>query len=117
MPSLNHSLAVRELREHVRVQLSEVGLLGLGLTGEVGLDPLRDIHLGPDASNVGTLPGEERVAPGRAYAPRARRSSCPHPWSEGAEGAEGAEGDGVSVTMGEPLTQSSMEYGCAAYHG
>src|SRR6266550_2190440 len=33
------------------VQPSEVGLLGLGLTGEVRLDLLRYIHLTPHASN------------------------------------------------------------------
>ena len=35
----------------MRVQLSEVGLLGLELTGEVSLDLHRDVHLVPDASN------------------------------------------------------------------
>ena len=39
----------------LRVQLSEVGLLGLGLTGEVRLDLLGDVHLGSDATNAGTL--------------------------------------------------------------
>lgn len=33
------------------MQPSEVGLLGLGLTGEVRLDLLRYIHLTPHASN------------------------------------------------------------------
>lgn len=37
------------LREHMRVQLSKIGLLRLGLTREVSLDPLRDIDPLPDA--------------------------------------------------------------------
>jgi hypothetical protein len=34
------------------VQLSQVGLLGLGLTGEVRLDPLTGIHLDLDANDL-----------------------------------------------------------------
>src|SRR5580698_1869914 len=60
---VGHNLAVRvraigepqpasgKFRKDKCVQPSEVGLLGLGLTGEVRLDLLRYIHLTPHASN------------------------------------------------------------------
>src|SRR5215469_7467286 len=60
---VGHNLAVRvraigepqpasgKFRKDVRVQPSEVGLLGPGLTGEVRLDLLRYIHLAPHASS------------------------------------------------------------------
>ena len=46
------------------VQLLQVGLLGLGLTGEVRLDPLRGIHLELDASD---LANDGRVRPQPAW--------------------------------------------------
>src|SRR5215472_3593452 len=60
---VGHNLAVRvraigepqpasgKFRKDVRVQPTEVGLPGPGLTGEVRLDLLRYIHLAPHASN------------------------------------------------------------------
>src|SRR5690349_11235883 len=60
---VGHNLAVRvraigepqpasgKFRKDVCVQPPEVCLLGLGLTGEVGIDLLRPIHLTPHASN------------------------------------------------------------------
>src|SRR5690349_7575535 len=60
---VGHNLAVRvraigepqpasgKFRKDMCVQPSEVGLLGLGLTGEVRLDLLRYIHFTPHASN------------------------------------------------------------------
>jgi hypothetical protein len=56
----------------VCVQPSEVGLLGLGLTGEVRLDLLRYIHLTPHASNELSHAGSDGRRPGIA--------GCPHGW-------------------------------------
>src|ERR1700757_4216571 len=85
---VGHNLAVRvraigepqpasgKFRKDVCVQPSEVGLLGLGLTGEVRLDLLRDIHLTRMlATNcpmrVGWTPPEHRRCPRTERSPRA----------------------------------------------
>jgi hypothetical protein len=44
------------------VQPSEVGLLGLGLTGEVRLDLLRYIHLAPYVTTNCPMPGRMDAA-------------------------------------------------------
>src|SRR5215831_9964541 len=73
---VGHNLAVRvraigepqpasgKFRKDVRVQPSEVGLLGLGLTGEVRLDLLRYIHLASHASNELSHAGSDGAAQG-----------------------------------------------------
>jgi hypothetical protein len=69
------------------VQPSEVGLLGLGLTGEVRLDLLRYIHLTPHASNELSHAGSDGRRPSiagvrmdgrqpRTERPSASNSSC-----------------------------------------
>jgi hypothetical protein len=72
---VGHNLAVRvraigepqpasgKFRKDVCVQPSEVGLLGLRLTGEVRLDLLRYIHLTPHASNELSHAGSDRRRP------------------------------------------------------
>src|SRR5262250_212822 len=86
---VGHNLAVRvraigepqpasgKFRKDVCVQPSEVGLLGLGLTGEVRLDLLRHIHLAPHASNELSHAGSDGRRPSITcplpVAPRAAR--------------------------------------------
>src|SRR5580692_5278696 len=72
---VGHNLAVRvraigepqpvsgKFRKDVCVQPSEVGLLGLGLTGEVRLDLLSYIHLTPHASNELSQAGSDGRRP------------------------------------------------------
>src|SRR5580700_618366 len=72
---VGHNLAVRvraigepqpasgKFRQDVCVQPSEVGLLRLGLTGEVRLDLLRYIHLTPHASNELSQAGSDGRRP------------------------------------------------------
>src|SRR5215813_2769879 len=92
---VGHNLAVRvraigepqpapgKLRKDVRVQPPEIGLLGPGLAGEVGLDLLRYIHLAPHASNELSHAGPEGRRPGIAGVrvdgrqPRTERPSAP----------------------------------------
>src|ERR1700751_4400661 len=85
---VGHNLAVRvraigepqpasgKFREDVCVQPPQVGLPGLGLTGEVRLDLLRYIHLTRHASN-------EVSHAGLVWAPP-RHRRCPHGWPSAA---------------------------------
>src|SRR6516164_4564282 len=91
---VGHNLAVRaraigepqpasgKFRKDVRVQPTEVGLLGPGLAGEVCLDLLRYIHLVPHASNELSRAGPDGRRPSiagvRVYGrqPRTKRSSA-----------------------------------------